>query len=159
MKTGTGALGFFLVLAAVVVSSASASAETQSAPRFRAETKTAALSAVMVKRVSTPTTPALEHAPAAMGTATTDSAPRITRPSLLENPKLRRMHKAEISPAMLAAAARIVRQHYSKPAGTQIELDVEGQHLYARIEVHYHPEGGSVKPWGFHHGVSLFSSR
>lgn len=74
----------------------------------------------------------------------------------LENPKLRRMQPREISKGMLEAAAKIVRRHYAKPVGTQIEVDVDGKHLMARIERHFHPEGGPVKPWGFHPGVSLF---
>ena len=61
--------------------------------------------------------------------------------------------------AMLQVAARVVKQHYAKPVGTQIEVDVDGHHLYARIERHYHPEGGPVKPWGYHPGVSLFCER
>ena len=77
----------------------------------------------------------------------------------LENPKLRRMQKEEISPAMLALAAKLVREHYAKPVGTQVEVDVEGKHVTARLERHFHPEGGPVKPWGFHPGVSLFVNR
>lgn len=103
MSTGTGALGFFLGLAAVMLSAGSAGAE--------------------------------------------------------DSPKLRRMRKAEISPAMLEVAARVVKQHHTKPVGTQIEVDVDGKHVYARIERHYHPEGGPVKPWGYHPGVSLFCER
>jgi hypothetical protein len=26
-----------------------------------------------------------------------------------------------------------------------------------RIELHFHPFGGSMKPWGYHHGVSIYS--
>lgn len=77
----------------------------------------------------------------------------------LENPKQRRMQKAEITKGMLETAAKIVRKHYAKPVGTQIEVDVDGKHIIARIERHFHPEGGAVKPWGFHPGVSLFVLR
>ncbi|HYP87592.1 MAG TPA: hypothetical protein VEQ59_05555 [Polyangiaceae bacterium] len=77
----------------------------------------------------------------------------------LENPKLRRMQKAEITPAMLARAAKLVREHYAKPVGTQVEVEVEGKRVIARLERHFHPEGGPVKPWGFHPGVSLFVAR
>ena len=77
----------------------------------------------------------------------------------MENPKQRRMQKAEITKSMLETAAKIVRKHYAKPVGTQIEIDVDGKHIIARIERHFHPEGGAVKPWGFHPGVSLFVLR
>jgi len=78
---------------------------------------------------------------------------------LLEDPKLRRMQPREITRGMLDVAAKIVRKHYAKPVGTQIEVEVDGQRVIARIERHFHPEGGPVKPWGFHPGVSLFARR
>ena len=77
----------------------------------------------------------------------------------LENPKLRRMQKQEISAAMLQVAAKLVRKHYAKPVGTQVEVEVDGRRVVARLERHFHPEGGPVKPWGFHPGVSLFVAR
>ncbi|MEI9952724.1 MAG: hypothetical protein WDO74_28015 [Pseudomonadota bacterium] len=77
----------------------------------------------------------------------------------LEDAKLRRMQKEEITPSMLETAAKIVRKHCAKPVGTQVEVDVDGKHVIARIERHFHPEGGPVKPWGFHPGVSLFVLR
>jgi hypothetical protein len=67
--------------------------------------------------------------------------------------------KAETSPAMLKLAANVVKRHYRKPVGTEITVEVEGRQVIARIERHFHPEGGAVKPWGFHPGVSLFVKR
>jgi len=78
---------------------------------------------------------------------------------LLEDPKLRRMQPREITHGMLDVAAKIVRKHYAKPVGTQVEVEVDGKRVIARIERHFHPEGGPVKPWGFHPGVSLFARR
>ena len=86
-------------------------------------------------------------------------AERISPPHLLENRGLRRLKKAETSPVMLAVAAQIVRRHYAKPVGTEITVELEGKQIVARMERHFHPEGGSVKPWGFHPGVSLFIKR
>lgn len=77
----------------------------------------------------------------------------------LENPKLRRLQKTEVSSALLQEAARLVRKHHAKRVGTQIEVEVEGRRVVARIERHFHPEGGPVKPWGYHPGVSLFVYR
>jgi hypothetical protein len=95
----------------------------------------------------------------AVATAASADAERISPPRLLENRGLRRLKKAETSPAMLQAAARIVRRHYAKPVGTEITVEIEGKLVTARIERHFHPEGGKVKPWGFHPGVSLFIAR
>lgn len=77
----------------------------------------------------------------------------------LEDPKLRRMQPRELSRGMLEVAAKIVRKHYAKPVGTQIEVEVDGKRVIARIERHFHPEGGAAKPWGVHPGVSLFAPR
>lgn len=91
--------------------------------------------------------------------AAASSVERIAPPHLLENRGLRRLKKAETSPAMLQLAASIVKRHYAKATGTEITVDVEGKQIVARIERHFHPEGGVVKPWGFHPGVSLFIKR
>jgi len=77
----------------------------------------------------------------------------------LEDPKLRRMKPNEITKGMLVVAAKIVHEHYAKPVGTKIEVEVDGKRVIARIERHFHPEGGPVRPWGFHPGVSLFAPR
>lgn len=77
----------------------------------------------------------------------------------LENPKLRRLQKREVSARMLQESARIVKRYHASRVGTQVEVDVDGQRVVARLERHFHPEGGPVKPWGFHAGVSLFVYR
>jgi len=97
--------------------------------------------------------------PAASATSPVEIITTPPADLLLEDPKLRRMQPREITRSMLDVAAKIVRKHYAKPLGTQIEVEVDGQRVIARIERHFHPEGGSVKPWGFHPGVSLFARR
>jgi hypothetical protein len=162
-------LGFgLLVMSALLASSAStkiaeAHAEAQSLP--------------LPSQASSPAAP--ERTPAAFIATTASSSARAPLPAseldapgsgaelvtpppaipYLENPKLRRLRKAETSPGLLQVAARIVRTHHAKPLGTQVEVVVEGRRVVARIERHFHPEGGPVKPWGFHPGVSLFVYR
>ena len=72
---------------------------------------------------------------------------------------LRRLLASEVSPEMLVIARRIVREHHRARPGTEIVFESGGQHYVARIERHYHPEGGPVKPWGYHPGVSLLKAR
>jgi hypothetical protein len=43
--------------------------------------------------------------------------------------------------------------------GTQIEVEIAGKQYVARIQRHFHPEGGAIKPWGHHRGVSLLVAR
>jgi hypothetical protein len=158
MNTGTGVLSIVLAMGALLVTASnSKSAEARSSysslKAFRPQTTLTALQGVAP-------VPANDAVSSAAPIAVATPAPeRISPPHLLENRGLRRLRKAETSPAMLTAAAQIVRRHYSKPVGTEITVEVEGQQVIARIERHFHPEGGSAKPWGFHPGVSLFIER
>jgi hypothetical protein len=71
-------------------------------------------------------------------------------------PRLRRLTDSEVTPAISAAAVKILREHGSDPIGTEIPFDADGKHYVGRIELHYHTPGGPMKPWGYHHGVSVF---
>jgi len=164
MRTKTGVLGMCLALGTLVVSSANTkTAEAHSGlttpaqhvelqPTQPAASPSASTSSVVADVAPTPQASAPLVAPLEI----------ITPPPAdlrLENPKLRRMRTEEISKGMLEAAAKLVHKHHAKPVGTQIEVEVDGQRVVARIERHFHPEGGPVKPWGFHPGVSLFAPR
>ncbi|HEX2877718.1 MAG TPA: hypothetical protein VHP33_40995 [Polyangiaceae bacterium] len=170
MNAGTGVVSIFLALGALVISAVSS--KTADARPSYSNLHAFKATAITAPTATTATTPAV--APAATSTLVTapeaaPSAPvaaaasvdaeRITPPRLLQNRGLRRLKKAETSSAMLQAAARIVRRHYAKPVGTEITVEIEGKQVTARIERHFHPEGGPVKPWGFHPGVSLFVAR
>ena len=143
MRAGTGVVGMLLMLSVLGVSSANTKpAEARAtqrtlvqAPAPRAESSPVVVTPVAAEPASVETSPA---APAAKA-------------------KLRRLRTRDLSPALMLAAAEVVRRHYAKPIGTEIALQVEGRNLVARVERHYHPEGGDVKPWGYHPGVSLFA--
>jgi hypothetical protein len=148
-------LGFgTMVVAALVASSANTKTaeahSNQGTFRFEAETPAAI--------VTTPSAAPALTTVTATSAATEAISPPPANP-YLENPKLRRMQKDEISLVLMQEAARIVRKHHAKPVGTQVEVAVDGKRVVARIERHFHPEGGPVKPWGFHPGVSLFVYR
>jgi hypothetical protein len=49
-----------------------------------------------------------------------------------------------------------LERHADDPTGTQVAFDAGGRRYLGRIEEHYHPPGGSRRPWGSHKGVSLF---
>lgn len=172
MNAGTGVVSIVLALGALVISAVSSkTADARpsysnlhafKAPAITAPATTATTATTPVVPASTdtvaPVTDSATKAPVSVAAAA-DDAERISPPRLLENRGLRRLKKAETSPAMLQAAARIVRRHYAKPVGTEITVEIEGKLVTARIERHFHPEGGPVKPWGFHPGVSLFVLR
>jgi len=153
MNKGTGVLGIFLAVGGLLVSASNS------------KTAEARPSITNLRAFTTP--PTTLAAPVSVGTTPSGHAVVATpvegeqegQPHLLENRKLRRMQKSEISPAMSQMAAQIVRKHYAKPVGTEIAIEVGGKQVIARIERHFHPEGGPLKPWGFHPGVSLFVLR
>lgn len=72
---------------------------------------------------------------------------------------LRRLAASEVSAEMLVIARRIIREHHQDRPGTEIAFESGGQTYVARLERHFHPEGGPVKPWGYHPGVSLLKAR
>jgi peptidoglycan L-alanyl-D-glutamate endopeptidase CwlK len=81
----------------------------------------------------------------------------LARAGTLGFKTLRRISGTEVTPAISAEARRIIKEHYQDPFGTQIEFKANGLDYVARIEEHYHPPGGPIKPWGHHAGVSVFA--
>jgi N-acetylmuramoyl-L-alanine amidase len=69
---------------------------------------------------------------------------------------LRRLQNGELNPALIAQARIILAAHHTDPFGTEVPFEIEGVRYVGRIEQHYHPPGGPMKPWGYHVGVSLF---
>lgn len=66
----------------------------------------------------------------------------------------RRVYQAEVTPALSEQAATILGTYGGQPYGTFVPID--GTYA-AIIEQHYHEPGGPMKPWGFHHGVTLLT--
>jgi hypothetical protein len=68
----------------------------------------------------------------------------------------RRVLGSEVTPALTAQAKQILTDHGRDPIGTEVPFELEGKQYLGVIELHYHEPGGPLKPWGAHHGVSLF---
>jgi hypothetical protein len=60
----------------------------------------------------------------------------------------RRATSSEVTGTMSSAAFATL----SKPLGTTVLRD----NYALGVESHYHPEGGTATPWGWHKGVSVF---
>jgi hypothetical protein len=71
--------------------------------------------------------------------------------------RLRRLKHQELNMELILASADLIKRHHAKRIGSEIEVEIAGRPYVARIERHFHPEGGAIKPWGFHPGVSLFA--
>jgi len=99
------------------------------------------------------------HAVLRSSTATVRAPERATLPTEPTLRGLRRLAPSEVSVEMLAIARGIIQKHHRARPGTEVSFESGGQNYVARIERHYHPEGGPVKPWGYHPGVSLLKAR
>jgi DNA-nicking Smr family endonuclease len=72
---------------------------------------------------------------------------------------LRRLTAAEVPVPMRAGLHVLLRKHSKAKVGALIPTTFDGKAYIARIEIHYHPEGGPVRPWGNHRGISMFVER
>ncbi len=69
----------------------------------------------------------------------------------------RRVLGSEVTPELTAKAKEILKSHGQEPIGTTVPFQAsDGKQYLGVIEQHYHEPGGPLKPWGPHHGVSLF---
>jgi peptidoglycan hydrolase-like protein with peptidoglycan-binding domain len=73
------------------------------------------------------------------------------------SPGLTRIIQSQVTPAITAAAVAILNAHRTDPIGTEVPFVANGKDYVGRIELHFHPFGGSLKPWGYHHGVSVYA--
>jgi|GEM_PF-2993189 len=69
---------------------------------------------------------------------------------------LRRVNNAELNQVLIAEARKILKAHHADPFGTEVPFSIDGISYVGRIEEHFHPPGGKLRPWGPHPGVSLF---
>ena len=70
--------------------------------------------------------------------------------------ELKRLTNADLTPAIVAAAVAALKELYPKDFGAEKEVEIDGHEYVARLERHYHPPGGGLKPWGAHKGISMF---
>jgi hypothetical protein len=71
--------------------------------------------------------------------------------------RLRRLKHRDLNMDLMLVSADLIKRHHAKRIGSEIDVEIAGKPYVARIERHFHPEGGAIKPWGFHPGVSLFA--
>ena len=69
----------------------------------------------------------------------------------------RRVLGSEVTTELIDKAKEILKSHGQEPIGTIVPFEAsDGKQYLGIIEQHYHEPGGPLKPWGYHHGVSLF---
>lgn len=92
--------------------------------------------------------------------AAADSAGRALRiedlPSV--SAAVRPLRTEELNPELVKRADDLLWNHPS-PVGIDVPLEVNGKNYVARFAYHYHEFGGAKKPWGYHKGVTLYSTQ
>ena len=70
---------------------------------------------------------------------------------------VRPLRPDELNPELVKRADDLLWNHPS-PVGVDIPIEVNGKSYVARFAHHYHEFGGAKKPWGYHKGVTLYST-
>jgi hypothetical protein len=64
-----------------------------------------------------------------------------------------------VTPAIVDASERWLKEFYHSPIGTQQKVVVDGRPLVFILQWHYHPPGFVGGPTGKHRGVTVFEER
>jgi hypothetical protein len=64
-----------------------------------------------------------------------------------------------VTPAIVDASERWLKEFYHSPIGTQQKVVVDGRPLVFVLQWHYHPPGFVGGPNGKHKGVTVFEER
>jgi hypothetical protein len=70
---------------------------------------------------------------------------------------VRPLRPEELNPELVRRADDLLWNHKA-PVGTDIPFELNGKSYVARFAIHYHEFGGTKKPWGYHKGVTLYST-
>ena len=68
---------------------------------------------------------------------------------------LGRLTDEQVTSEISTGASEVLNNYWNFPIGTQIPFKADGKTYVGRIELHYHPYGGTITPYGYHHGVSV----
>lgn len=69
----------------------------------------------------------------------------------------RQLSSRELTRELVRKAREILSSQYL-PLGAEIPLEVHGRVYIARVERHFHEVGGPKRPWGYHKGMTLYST-
>jgi hypothetical protein len=69
---------------------------------------------------------------------------------------LARLGQDDVTAQISDGASAVLDDYWNYPIGTIVPYLADNSTYVGRIELHFHPWGGSMKPYGYHHGVSVF---
>lgn len=67
--------------------------------------------------------------------------------------------RGRIPRSLVRRAIRLLIDNFEAPYGSTFRFVHNGRNYVARIEQHFHPEGGTARPWGHHRGVTVYAVR
>jgi hypothetical protein len=70
---------------------------------------------------------------------------------------VRPLRNDELNPDLIKKADDLLWNHPS-PVGIDVPFELNGKSYVARFAYHYHEFGSAKKPWGYHKGVTLYST-
>jgi hypothetical protein len=95
--------------------------------------------------------------PALAGKSESDVTHRVEDLPLEPLKPGRKLNASELTPALIRKADEVLFTEYP-PVGTVVPIELEGRLYVGRVEVHYHKEGGTKRPWGRHRGITLYAA-
>ena len=66
------------------------------------------------------------------------------------------IRNADVTPAITAGAVAILHEYGRHDLGLEVPFEADSAPWVGRLELHYHPFNGTMRPWGYHHGVSVY---
>jgi hypothetical protein len=70
---------------------------------------------------------------------------------------VRPLRPDEMNPELVKRADDLLWNHPA-PVGVDVPFEVNGKNYIARFALHYHEFGSDKKPWGYHKGVTIYST-
>jgi hypothetical protein len=70
---------------------------------------------------------------------------------------VRPLRPDELTPELVQRADDLLWNHPA-PLGVDVPFEVNGKNYIARFALHYHEFGSEKKPWGYHKGVTIYST-
>ncbi len=72
------------------------------------------------------------------------------------SPMLARLPQSRVTPGIEQGAVRVLDAYHAYPVGLEVPFRADNATFVGRVELHFHPWNGSMRPHGYHHGISVF---
>ena len=91
-----------------------------------------------------------------VGSATIDAFEKALGIRTCAPPVIERLPYKNITAEISDGALWVLKNYAAHPIGTLIPFAADGNHYFGRVELHFHPWNGTMTPYGYHHGISVY---